>query len=69
MEPRTSPGAFPLGFADLQFGMGDQQVPNDGLKSLRMRRDVFGIDRWHNDTRRGGLRGLFAGGGARAGCG
>ena len=40
--------------------MRNEEVPDDRLEGLRMRRDIHGVDRGHDDARIGDLRGVSA---------
>ena len=48
--------AFPFRLVHLEVGVGDEQVPEDGLEGLGVRRDVVGIHGGHDDAGVGDLR-------------
>ena len=42
--------AFPLGLVHLEVGMGDEEVPDDGLEGFAVRSDVGGVDGRDDDA-------------------
>src|ERR1700694_2120372 len=47
--------AFPLGLVDLEVGVGDEEMPDDRLERLGVRRHVVRVDRGDDHTGVGDL--------------